>query len=42
MELGATVELGDGRGGQLEEEDTPFIVTGQFQQLPTDTSPTYL
>ena len=26
MELGATMELRDGRGGQLEEEDTPYIV----------------
>ena len=35
MELGATMELGDGRGSQLGEEDTPFIVKGQFQPLPT-------
>ena len=36
MDLGATMELGDGRGGQLEEEDTLFIVMGQFQLLPTN------
>ena len=33
MELGATMELGDGRGGQLGEEDSPYIVGGQFQPL---------
>ena len=26
MEFGATMELRVGRGSQLEEEDTPFIV----------------
>ena len=25
MDLGATMELGDGRGSQLEEEDTPYV-----------------
>ena len=25
MELGATMKLRVGRGGQLEEEDTPYI-----------------
>ena len=36
MELGATMELGDGRGGQLGEEDTPYIVEGQNQPLSTN------
>ena len=36
MELGATMELGDGRGSQLEEEDTPYIVEGQIQPLSTN------
>ena len=35
MELGATMELGGGRGGQLGEEDTPFIVEEQIQPLST-------
>ena len=35
MELGATMELRDGRGGQLEEEDTPYIVERQIQPLST-------
>ena len=35
MELGATMELGVGRGGQLEEEDTPFIVENEIQPLST-------
>ena len=35
MELRATMELGDGRGSQLEEEDTPYIVEGQIQPLST-------
>ena len=30
------MELGDGRGGQLEEEDTPFIVEEQIQPLSTN------
>ena len=34
MELRATMELGDGRGGQLEEEDTPYIV---WEKDPTIT-----
>ena len=38
MELGATMELRGGRGGQLEDEDTPFIVTGQIQPLPTNSA----
>ena len=36
MELRATMELGDGRGSQLGEEDSPFIVTGQIQPLSTN------
>ena len=36
MELGATMELRDGRGGQLGEEDTPCIVEGQIQPLSTN------
>ena len=35
MELGATMELRDGRGSQLEEEDTPYIVERQIQPLST-------
>ena len=35
MELGATMELGDGRGSQLEEEVSPYIVIGQIQPLST-------
>ena len=34
MELGETMELGDGRGSQLGEEDTPYIVEEQIQPLP--------
>ena len=33
MELGATMELGGGRGDQLEQEDTPYIV--EEQKNPT-------
>ena len=29
------MELGDGRGGQLEVEDAPFIVVDKFQPLST-------
>ena len=29
------MELGDGRGGQLEVEDAPFIVVEKFQPLST-------
>ena len=36
MELGATMELRVGRGGQLGEEDTPYIVVGQIQPLSTN------
>ena len=36
MELGATMELWGGRGGQLEEEDTPYIVEEQIQPLSTN------
>ena len=35
MELRATMELGGGRGGQLGEEDTPYIVIEQIQPLST-------
>ena len=35
MELRATMELRDGRGGQLGEEDTPYIVERQIQPLST-------
>ena len=38
MKLGATMELGDGRGGQLGEEDTPYIVEGQIQPLSTNSA----
>ena len=38
MELGATKELGDGRGGQLGEEDTPYIVQEQIQPLSTNSA----
>ena len=30
------MELGGGRGGQLEEEDTPYIVEEQIQPLSTN------
>ena len=36
MEIGATMELGDGRGSQLGEEDTPYIVEEQIQPLSTN------
>ena len=36
MELGATMELRDGRGNQLEEEDTPYIVERRIQPLSTN------
>ena len=35
MELRATMELRDGRGGQLGEENPPFIVKGQIQPVST-------
>ena len=35
MELGATMELGGGRGSQLGEEDLSFTVIGQIQPLST-------
>ena len=38
MELGATMDLGGGRGGQLEEEDTPYIVEEQIQPLSTNSA----
>ncbi len=38
MELGATMELGDGRDSQLEEEDTPYIVEEQIQPLSTSSA----
>ena len=34
MELRATMELGDGRGRQLGEEDSSYIEIGQIQPLP--------
>ena len=36
MELGATMELRDGIGGQLGGEDTPYIVEEQIQPLSTN------
>ena len=36
MELGATMELRVGRGSQLGDEDTPYIVEGQIQPLSTN------
>ena len=38
MELEATMELGDGRGSQLGEEDTPYIVEEQIQTLSTNSA----
>ena len=38
MELRATMELGDVRGGQLGEEDTPFIMEEQIQLLSTNSA----
>ena len=38
MELGATMELGDGRDSQLREEDTPYIVEEQIQPLSTNSA----
>ena len=38
MELGELMELGDGRGSQLEEEDTPYIVEEQIQPLSTNSA----
>ena len=38
MELRATMELGGGRGSQLEEEDTPYIVEEQIQPLSTNSA----
>ena len=38
MEIGATMELGDGRGSQLGEEDTPYIVEEQIQPLSTNSA----
>ena len=35
MELRATMDLGGERGGQLGEEDSPFIVKEQIQPLST-------
>ena len=35
MELGATMELAGGRGGQLEVGDTPSIVMEKIQPLST-------
>ena len=35
MELGATMELRDGRGSQLEVGDAPFIVMEKIQPLST-------
>ena len=32
------MELGGGRGGQLEEEDTPYIVEEQIQPLSTNSA----
>ena len=36
MELAATMELRDGRGGQLEVGDIPFIVVDKIQPLSTN------
>ena len=38
MELRASMELGDGRGSQLGEEDTHFIVEEQIQPLSTNSA----
>ena len=38
MKLGTTMELGGRRGGQLEEEDTPYIVEEQIQPLSTNSA----
>ena len=38
MELGETMELGDGIGSQLGEEDTPYIVEEQIQPLSTNSA----
>ena len=38
MELGATMELRDGRGSQLEVGDTPFIAKEKIQLLSTNPS----
>ena len=38
MELRATMELGDERGSQLGEEDSPFIVKEQIQPLSTNSA----
>ena len=35
MELRETMELRDGRGSPLGEEDSPYIVIGQIQPLST-------
>ena len=35
MELRAIMKLGDGKGSQLGEEDSPYIVIGQIQPLST-------
>ena len=32
------MELGDGRGGQLGEEDSPYIVQEQIQPLSTNSA----
>ena len=32
------MELGDGRGGQLGEEDSPYIVEEQIQPLSTNSA----
>ena len=38
MKLGATMKLEGGRGGQLEEEETPYIVEEQIQPLSTNSA----
>ena len=38
MELGATMELRDGRGSQLGEEDSLYIVEEQIQPLSTNSA----
>ena len=38
MELRASMELGGGRGGQLGEDDSPFIVIEQIQPLSTNSA----
>ena len=41
MELRASMELGDGRGGQLGEEDSPYIVMDKSNWYPLNQPVTY-